>query len=132
MQVSGKYISLLLMIFLGVSIITGCQNMGAKVVKLDSLSQKNKLNINDTGIIELEENVTTGYTWHYKIKNENIIIYDSDSISTPKTDVPGAGSKHTWYFKAIKKGNTRLIFQYYRAWEKENIAETRIYNVEVK
>jgi len=92
---------------------------------------KNQLNTGDIGSVTLKGNPTTGYTWQYKIQDENVVKLDSES-SVPDSDLIGAGSTFTWNFKALKPGTTTITFKYYRPWEgNENALQTEEYTVTV-
>jgi len=84
--------------------------------------------------LSLNGNPTTGYTWHYIIENPDIASVVSEKI-VPDSDLLGAGSTFSWTLKALKPGNTRIIFKYYRDWEGEvsTTAENAlIYNLTIE
>lgn len=82
---------------------------------LDS-KDSNVLNIGQNGKVVLKGNPTTGYTWHYTIEDNNIIKLASES-SIQDSNLMGAGSTFIWNFKALKAGETKITFKYYRDWE---------------
>lgn len=71
--------------------------------------------------VSLNGNPTTGYTWHYTIENKDIASGILEEI-VPDSDLIGAGSTFTWTLKALKPGETRILFKYYRDWEGESSA----------
>lgn len=79
----------------------------------------NILKIGFLGVVEVDENPTTGYVWIYKITNDKILRLQSDKYISPKTNAAGAGGKHVWKFEATGKGTTSVIFEYRRPWEKD-------------
>lgn len=85
---------------------------------IESSGTPNSLDVGETGKIILKGNPTTGYTWHYTIENKDIVKLDSEN-DVRDTDMIGAGNTYTWNFKALKAGQTRLTFKYYRDWEGE-------------
>jgi predicted secreted protein len=91
----------------------------------------NELTTGDTADVTLKGNPTTGYTWQYTIADESIIKLDGES-SVTDSDLIGAGSTFTWNFKALKPGETKITFKYYRAWEgNENAQQTVEYIIKV-
>ncbi len=96
-------------------------------------AKKNGLNeltttINGTLNIELDENPTTGYSWHVTISNPEILKIVKDDY-TQKGDLLGSGGIHKWEIKGIKEGSTSVKFELYRNWEPSNIIETKTYQV---
>ncbi len=90
--------------------------------------------------ITLDENITTGYSWHYSIENNDLIKFDSDntqdsetnSTNDSKTVIAGAGSKHTWNFKGVKQGTTKITFNYYRSWKTDKSSvKTAEYTIKI-
>lgn len=92
-------------------------------VILESSKTKNILNIGETGMIVLNGNSTTGYSWHYKIENADVAKLVSENVALENAakdlNIVGAGNTYTWDFKALKTGQTRITFKYYRDWEGE-------------
>jgi predicted secreted protein len=84
----------------------------------ENSSIPNSLNVGETGRVVLKGNPTTGYTWHYTIEDNDIVELDSEN-ATQDSELIGAGSTYTWNFKALKAGQTKIIFKYYRDWEGE-------------
>lgn len=87
--------------------------------------------------LKLEENITTGCTWHVEIENEDILKVDSDEYKptdeyNDKQNICGAPGVHTWKFKALKKGATKVTFKLYQGWEPENVYDTKEYNVTIE
>jgi len=103
-------------IILCFSVFLGCSKHGNEVV-LEKPDQEYVLNVGDIAVVILEENPSTGYSWHYTISNEEIAALESDDVSEQEENVVGAPILHTWKFKCLEKGNTEITFQYYREWE---------------
>lgn len=102
------------------------KNATAKTSATDNSSLTLTTSAGKTVAITLDENTTTGYSWHYVIGNTDLIKFDSEntagSDSSAASSVPGrvgAGSEHTWNFKGLKAGTTKITFKYYRGWETE-------------
>lgn len=111
-----KYLVLAL-VSLAVIIITVYLLSGGHEVLLKT-EKEYVLSKNDFAVVKLEENPSTGYTWHYTIENENVLTLVSDKYTTPKDKKTiGAPGVHEWKFKAVSEAETDLIFEYYRDWE---------------
>jgi predicted secreted protein len=89
------------------------------------------VNVGETSEIKLEENPTTGYSWHWNIANTSIARIESEEFVAPTTNLMGAPGNHVWIIKGLKPGKTEIVFEYYRSWEKDNIDKTVIYTVTV-
>lgn len=85
----------------------------------------------ETTDILLEENLTTGYSWHYKISDNSVVVIEGDKYIEPNSSLMGASGSHSYTVKGVKTGKTEIRFEYYRNWEPENIQETIIYVIEV-
>ncbi|MDK2954498.1 MAG: inhibitor of cysteine peptidase [Kosmotoga sp.] len=94
----------------------------------------NTLNIGETVILSLEENASTGFTWHLSLSEEGIVKITSKTITTQAPPgVLGAPSMVSWTFKAVKPGKVTLTLKKYRSWEGEEAAvETLNYFISVK
>lgn len=86
----------------------------------------NILNIGQMGRVILNGNPTTGYTWHYKIENEDK-LKEVESAEVGWSIAIGSGSTFTWDFEAVKAGKAKITFKYYRDWEGE--ASTKPENI---
>jgi predicted secreted protein len=94
----------------------------------------NLLNINDCFVVQLNENISTGYSWQYKISNPEIIKFVEITHKQNKNpfNIVGAPSESIWKFQGIAAGNCQIDFKYYRSWEGEKSAtKSRIYDVTI-
>lgn len=85
---------------------------------LKANSAINSMNVGDIGCVILKGNPTTGYTWHYIIEDNDIVKLESQKI-TSDSNLLGAESTFSWNYKALRAGQTKIIFKYYRDWEGE-------------
>ncbi|KUK80134.1 MAG: Chagasin family peptidase inhibitor I42 [Mesotoga prima] len=92
----------------------------------------NEVNIGSTFTITLEENASTGYTWHYEILGDGVREVAKDVVTDTSGKV-GAPSRVTWTFQAVDEGNTSIVFRYFREWEgvKSSI-DFEAYNIAVQ
>ncbi|NTV89494.1 MAG: hypothetical protein HGA22_03905 [Clostridiales bacterium] len=117
----------------------------SRTVKLSSSTGKtselatsgdNTLKVGDAGKVVLDGNITTGYSWQYKIEGTSVEAFSEESSqdSNPPGLV-GAGSTYTWTFKAVSGGKSTITFKYYRPWEGEASTapeDIRVYTVNVE
>ena len=99
------------------SILLGCSKHDGKEVVLEKPNQEYVLNVGDIAVVTLEENPSTGYSWHYTISNEEIVALESENDKEQEGNVVGAPSLHTWKFNCLEKGNAEITFKYYQEWE---------------
>lgn len=68
--------------------------------------------------VTLEENPSTGYSWHYVIEDEGVLsLVKENPIGGQSGGMVGAPNEHVWTFKGIGGGESRIEFKYYREWE---------------
>jgi len=120
-------------------------NANANVIDANTSTNENfnlnkVVNVGKIVSITLDENITTGYSWHYSIENTDLIKLDSknsqgseaNSQTKSKPNLVGAGSQHIWNFKGIKQGTTKIFFKYYQSWEGEKSAtKTSEYTIKI-
>lgn len=98
------------------TVVLSTRNNNFKLLKATKV--QNSLDVGEYGRAILKGNPTTGYTWHYTVENNDIIkLNDENDIRD--SNMIGAGNTYTWNFKALKAGQTKIIFRYYRDWEGE-------------
>lgn len=84
-------------------------------------------------VIELAENPSTGFTWHYSIGDEAVVTFISDQFTADgQKNVVGAPGLRQYNFRAAAKGNTILVFEYYQDWVPDHVAEQYEFAVKVK
>ncbi|MCK8060727.1 MULTISPECIES: stalk domain-containing protein [unclassified Fusibacter] len=76
---------------------------------------------NDEFTIILDENITTGYSWIYTIKDKAHVSFISDSQVGAQTDLIGAGGTHAFKFKVNSEGVSTITFDYQRPWENGSV-----------
>ncbi len=130
-----KIIFLTALICLSFLIITGCKT-AEKTEKIITGGSPKEIEVRpgDVFVIILDENPSTGFIWHYRIADKDIAVLDADQFipPPPNKNIVGAGGKHNWKFRAVKKGITKITFDYYREWEKNNIATAYEFTVTVR
>jgi inhibitor of cysteine peptidase len=134
-KVKRSMIVVMVIILLGISFFGIFQrDTGQKVFNEKDSSSVIDIKVGDSFVVELEENLSTGYTWHCTIVHEEIVDLESDEYMEPdKTDnMVGVPGTHQYKFIALNNGSTQIKFEYYRDWEPENIAENYVFNVSVR
>lgn len=112
---------------------TGIKTEDQEKASVKEISDQNKvLNVGEIVSITLDENISTGYSWYYSIENPDLIKFESENNQDNKPNMPGAGSKHTWDFKVVKQGATKITFKYYQSWVGESSGDkTVVYNINI-
>lgn len=78
--------------------------------------------------LELDGNLTTGYSWEFDINEMYIEYVDMKSYNV--NNIIGSPSKILYTFRAIKRTNKTTIHMIYkRSWEKLIVKE---YSIDVK
>jgi inhibitor of cysteine peptidase len=83
--------------------------------------------------IKLDSNQTTGYSWKFSGKtDQKIISLISSEYKIEKNDknLVGAGGYETFDFKALSEGQTKIILEYVRPWEKDT-APDKTFTIDV-
>lgn len=119
-------LTLMLAVVLAASLIAGCgstkkqsdekdKEIGGKVT-----GESKDVKVGEEFTIELESNPTTGYEWKMTTRPDAAILgLTTDEFVAPQSSATGAPGMHVFRFKALKAGNTNMVFQYARSWETE-------------
>ena len=87
------------------------------------------LALGDSFQVCLRESPTTGYRWHIRSPESNILVIESDTFDTSQPAL-GAGGVRRWQFRAVQAGLARLEIENRRSWG-TNVAETFRINARV-
>jgi inhibitor of cysteine peptidase len=69
--------------------------------------------------ITLASNRTTGYEWRLaQPVDERMVKFVKSTYAPPLGDLVGAGGQETWAFLPMEKGETEILMEYVRPWEK--------------
>jgi len=110
--------------------------LGRKVTKVDKPADVTVFKVtiftatDDTLVINLKGNPTTGYSWTRTSSDTEILIpvlqEDGSAYSFTQSELQrgliGAGGTFTFKFTPSKAGNTILELKYYRPWESADTA----------
>lgn len=85
-------------------------------------------------VVRLPTNPSTGYSWSYTVKGDDVLRLDSVSgVSASANGMVGSPGEQVWSFRAQGTGHSVLTYVYTRAWEKTMPpALTVMLNVAVK
>jgi len=78
--------------------------------------------VKDAFTIILDTNPSTGYSWDFKVSNEDQVDFLSQDLIMPADVMPGMGGKATFTFKALEDGVSTIKFKYGQSWD-ESTAE---------
>ncbi len=84
----------------------------------------------DSLTVTLDGNVTTGYTWLVKPMDPAILKQVGDSKYTPENTKIGAPGKVSLTFQAVQTGQSELVLNYTRSFEK-NTAPLNTFEVTI-
>ena len=106
-----KYVSLAAIVCLS-SLIVGCSDN-------ESANQVT---------IELEGNITTGYSWEYEFTRPGIIVEVANDYieNNIYKSAIGAGGVFTFTFSGLAPGETEIVFNYVRPWENDALPERTV------
>jgi len=77
--------------------------------------------INNDGCVtfEMESQLSTGYHWSFKIEQNPVVLVNSDyKVETMQQQVVGGVDREIFTFKAVKPGTAIIVFEYTRAFDK--------------
>jgi len=122
------------LVLLIATLMAGCSGNKSTPTFADS-TQVINLNVNQEFIIALQANPTTGYDWQ-PVFDAGFIGQDSktykqdDSSGQPMV---GSGGTDFFTFKALKIGETKIAFTYYRPWETPKPEDKQqVFNIIIK
>jgi inhibitor of cysteine peptidase len=122
------------LVLISATLLAGCGGNKSITTYTDS-TQNINLNVNQEFTIALQANPTTGYDWQP--------VFDAGLVSqvtkTYKQDdhsgqqLVGSGGTDFFTFKALKAGEAKISFTYYRPWETPKPEDKQqIFNIIIK
>lgn len=83
--------------------------------------------------VTLDSNPSTGYQWDVSaIANNDLVRFIKSDFVQSDSGLIGAGGKQTLTFQALKAGETTIVLDYARPWEKENPADTYMIQLAIR
>lgn len=90
-----------------------------------------QLKVGQRLLVRLGANPTTGYEWSAAKLDEKVLAPDGETeFDVPETEMEGAPTIQTLFFKAKSAGKIKIELQYARPWEKDT-APLSIYRVNI-
>ena len=80
--------------------------------------------------VEMQENPTTGYTWHQSISKDDI-VFESEEYVDGGGNVAGAGGVHIFTFKGYEEGKNTITFKSFRESDTKDVIEEIFITVEI-
>lgn len=116
-------------------VLAGCSSGQGSDVKLDKQSNGKQITLKQGQAlsIQLESNITTGYSWTIDNVDEAVLKSQGEPEyveAQPGKQLTGGGGWQTFHFQPGKTGQTNLKLIYHRPWEKD-VEPIQIYEVQV-
>ena len=134
MKMKSKLIVIGLMVIASISLLA-CSSPSNEIsheISCDDFMQGNNLTwivsgvkAGDTVKAIICSNPTTGFRWELAgINDQTVLKQDGDpEFVPPREQIPGAGGKEIWIFKALQKGTSLVSLEYSQPWEGGEKAE---------
>ncbi|UCC17334.1 MAG: protease inhibitor I42 family protein [Dehalococcoidales bacterium] len=86
--------------------------------KSNTIGNEFEIEVNDKIRAKLCANPSTGFTWVYKMDDENgVMVLEKQEYVEPDTELVGASGTDVWTFKAVKEGTALITMEYSQDWE---------------
>ena len=89
------------------------QEKTVHIITITSNNSTVRIQCGDDIQLELQENNTTGYSWHFDELNYEIVSERQDR----KSDLIGSPATHIWILKPKSLAKSDIKMSYYRTWE---------------
>jgi inhibitor of cysteine peptidase len=103
----------------------------ARLIDVDSGTTV-ELAVGGTLVVDLEENVTTGFSWSVETTPAMLQATGDEQVAPADTGVVGAAGRHVFTWKASAPGTSELRLWYARPWESIQPAKVFTATVVVK
>jgi len=122
-----------LVLLLGIILLTGCST-GQNEITLtdDDNGSMVTASLNQTIIITLPSNPTTGYSWNiFQIDTAQLNqVGETEFIPENEEPLVGQGGAEKLQFLVIAEGKSTLILVYHRPWE-EGVEPLETFSIEI-
>ena len=119
-----KLIKVYVLIHLLLVSLTACGTGNEVNLDANDNGSQVELKTDQTLVISLEGNPTTGYTWEVDEVDEGVLRQVGEAEFEPESDAVGAGGVQILHFEPVSSGQTSLDLVYHRSWEDEQPQET--------
>jgi len=104
--------------------LAGCGSSGSNTTTVKKFTDKDKtitVKKGDTFTITVDSNPTTGYEWQVVTTPDGKAVkLEKSTYEAPAKQIPGAGGKQVWTFKAVSPGTATFSAKYSRSWEQND------------
>ena len=104
--------------------LTACSAANEVNLGADDNGSQIELQADQTLVIGMEGNPTTGYSWEVEEVDEAVLRQVGEAEFEPESDAVGSGGVQILRFEAVNSGQTDLELVYHRSWEDEEPLET--------
>ncbi len=125
-------IAIIAAVFLLATVLSGCTT---EVKAYTESGQVINTSADKEFQIALGSNPTTGYSWHATFDEQALKQVNNDykADDTTGKQIVGAGGTEYFTFKALKTGDYKITFTYYRPWETPTAQDkTQEFTIKVK
>ena len=119
-----KLIKVFVLISLLLAALTACGASNEVNLDANDNGSQVELKSDQTLVISLEGNPTTGYTWEVAEMDEGVLRQVGETEFEPESDALGSGGVQILRFEVVNSGQTDLDLVYHRSWEDEEPLET--------
>ena len=107
----------------------GCPNIPSKPTPDENGTVK-EIKVNESFVITLVSNPTTGYSWEVDFDGEYLTLVKAEYIPD-QPELTGSGGVEKFTFTGLKVGTTEITMNYKRPWEEESI-KTQVVKVTIE
>jgi len=131
MNIFKQTIGVFLVVGLAICIMgqTGCPYTPSEPTTDESEKVK-EIKVNESFVIELISNPTTGYSWEVDFDGEYLTLVNAEYIPE-QPESTGSGGVEKFTFTGLKVGTTEVMMNYKRPWEEESI-KTEVFKVTIE
>lgn len=122
-----------LVLLLGIILLTGCSTSQNEITLTDDDNGSMvTASLNQTIIITLPSNPTTGYSWNiFQIDTAQLNqVGETEFIPENEEPLVGQGGAEKLQFLVIAEGKSTLILVYHRPWE-EGVEPLETFSIEI-
>jgi inhibitor of cysteine peptidase len=125
-----KYLALLISLLALSLLVSGASAAQNQNTATHPIIKTELVKVNKEFRVILKSNPTTGYSWTPKFDPKYIQLVNSKYVPyKTSNNVVGSGGVQIFTFKAIKKGFSRITFEYQRSWETVPPIKVETYNI---
>ena len=102
-----------------------------KKTNSDIMETNYEIAVNDSFLVELDSNPTTGFAWKWTNKESVSIVDSTGTEYIPNAPaLIGSGGKEIWKFIGLKSGTDTIKMEYCRPWDQASTSVSK--NIVVK